>query len=80
MEAVADRFKVCPDLQQRLMESSETTLELSGGIAVVGWMMTQNKKRSCSLQTSLVQSVAIACKNSSPRLFSFNNPAGARYV
>ena len=35
IEVVVDRFKVRKDLQQRLAESFETTLELSGGIAVV---------------------------------------------
>ncbi|MCV5855395.1 hypothetical protein OFN53_32725, partial [Escherichia coli] len=38
IEVVVDRFKVRPDLQQRLAESFETTLELSGGIAVIAPM------------------------------------------
>ncbi|MFA0079344.1 excinuclease ABC subunit UvrA [Vibrio artabrorum] len=77
IEVVVDRFKVRPDLQQRLAESFETTLELSGGIAVVGWM--ENKE-----QEEIVFSANFACpkcgysmQELEPRLFSFNNPAGA---
>ncbi|MCC5517654.1 excinuclease ABC subunit A [Vibrio splendidus] len=77
IEVVVDRFKVRPDLQQRLAESFETTLELSGGIAVVGWM--DDKK-----QEEIVFSANFACpkcgysmQELEPRLFSFNNPAGA---
>ncbi|WGS59386.1 excinuclease ABC subunit UvrA [Vibrio lentus] len=77
IEVVVDRFKVRPDLQQRLAESFETTLELSGGIAVVGWM--DNKE-----QEEIVFSANFACpkcgysmQELEPRLFSFNNPAGA---
>ncbi|MEC7942296.1 MAG: excinuclease ABC subunit UvrA [Pseudomonadota bacterium] len=77
IEVVVDRFKVRPDLQQRLAESFETTLELSGGIAVVGWMDE-------IAQEEIVFSANFACpkcgysmQELEPRLFSFNNPAGA---
>ncbi|MDN2666556.1 excinuclease ABC subunit UvrA [Vibrio sp. 14N.309.X.WAT.E.F5] len=77
IEVVVDRFKVRPDLQQRLAESFETTLELSGGIAVVGWM-------DDTKQEEIVFSANFACpkcgysmQELEPRLFSFNNPAGA---
>ncbi|WP_299126665.1 excinuclease ABC subunit UvrA [uncultured Vibrio sp.] len=77
IEVVVDRFKVRPDLQQRLAESFETTLELSGGIAVVGWMDE-------TYQEEIVFSANFACpkcgysmQELEPRLFSFNNPAGA---
>ncbi|WP_139685669.1 excinuclease ABC subunit UvrA [Vibrio tasmaniensis] len=77
IEVVVDRFKVRPDLQQRLAESFETTLELSGGIAVVGWMDDKE-------QEEIVFSANFACpicgysmQELEPRLFSFNNPAGA---
>ncbi|MDE9448364.1 excinuclease ABC subunit UvrA, partial [Xenorhabdus bovienii] len=38
IEVVIDRFKVRADLSQRLAESFETALELSGGTAVIANM------------------------------------------
>ncbi|MGC6751870.1 excinuclease ABC subunit A, partial [Escherichia coli] len=38
IEVVIDRFKVRDDLAQRLAESFETALELSGGTAVISDM------------------------------------------
>lgn len=76
IEVVVDRFKVRDDLQQRLAESFETTLELSGGIAVVTSMDGEGEE--------IVFSANFACPHCGysmqelePRLFSFNNPAGA---
>lgn len=76
IEVVVDRFKVRDDLQQRLAESFETTLELSGGIAVVTAMDGDGEE--------IVFSANFACPHCGysmqelePRLFSFNNPAGA---
>ncbi|HGJ5884533.1 excinuclease ABC subunit UvrA [Arsenophonus sp.] len=77
IEVVVDRFKVRADLAQRLAESFETTLELSGGTAVIT-DMDDNQA------TELVFSANFACpvcgysmSELEPRLFSFNNPAGA---
>lgn len=77
IEVVVDRFKVRADLAQRLAESFETTLELSGGTAVIA-DMDDNQA------TELVFSANFACpvcgysmSELEPRLFSFNNPAGA---
>ena len=74
---VVDRFKVRSDLATRLAESFETALELSGGTAVVADM--DNPKAE-----ELVFSANFACPHCGysvpelePRLFSFNNPAGA---
>ncbi|RYU46538.1 excinuclease ABC subunit UvrA [Aliivibrio finisterrensis] len=77
IEVVVDRFKVRDDLKQRLAESFETALELTGGIAVVDYMDdTKNEP--------LIFSANFACPHCGysmselePRLFSFNNPAGA---
>ena len=77
IEVVVDRFKVRSDLDTRLAESFETALELSGGTAVVADM--DNPKAE-----ELVFSANFACPHCGysvpelePRLFSFNNPAGA---
>ncbi|QYJ70922.1 excinuclease ABC subunit UvrA [Shewanella sp. FJAT-51649] len=77
IEVVVDRFKVRSDIQQRLAESFETTLELSGGIAVVASMDE-------GATEELIFSANFACPHCGysmaelePRIFSFNNPAGA---
>ncbi|PNL90167.1 excinuclease ABC subunit UvrA [Aggregatibacter aphrophilus] len=77
IEVVVDRFKVRSDLATRLAESFETTLELSGGTAVVAYMDDPKAEE-------LVFSANFACPHCGysvpelePRLFSFNNPAGA---
>lgn len=77
IEVVVDRFKVRDNLQQRLAESFETALELSGGIVAVAWMDEAEKE-------DIIFSANFACpycgyslQELEPRLFSFNNPAGA---
>lgn len=77
IEVVVDRFKVRSDLATRLAESFETALELSGGTAIVADM--DNPKAE-----ELMFSANFACLHCGysvpelePRLFSFNNPAGA---
>ncbi|WP_413478744.1 excinuclease ABC subunit UvrA [Vibrio hibernica] len=77
IEVVVDRFKVRDGIQQRLAESFETALELSGGTATISWMDENN-------QEDIIFSANFACSHCGysmrelePRLFSFNNPAGA---
>jgi excinuclease ABC subunit A len=77
IEAVVDRFKVRDDLQLRLAESFETALNLSDGLARIAWMDKPD-------QEELLFSAKFACvqcgysiSELEPRLFSFNNPAGA---
>ncbi|OEE89373.1 excinuclease ABC subunit UvrA [Vibrio crassostreae] len=77
IEAVVDRFKVRPDLQQRLAESFETTLELSGGIAVVGWMDETDQEEIVFSANFACPKCGYSMQELEPRLFSFNNPAGA---
>jgi excinuclease ABC subunit A len=77
IEVVVDRFKVRPDIGQRLAESFETALNIAGGIALVSPMEGAKGEE-------LVFSSLFACPECGhsiaelePRLFSFNNPAGA---
>ncbi|ROR18765.1 excinuclease ABC subunit A [Vibrio crassostreae] len=77
IEVVVDRFKVRPDLQQRLAESFETTLELSGGIAVVGWMDEIDQEEIVFSANFACPKCGYSMQELEPRLFSFNNPAGA---
>lgn len=78
IEVIVDRFKVKSDLQQRLAESFETALELSDGIARVAPMDADSDIEE------MVFSAKYACPTCGhsipelePRIFSFNNPAGA---
>ncbi len=76
IEVVVDRLRVRPDIATRLAESFETALGLSGGVA-----------RTAPLEgggPETVYSARFACPTCNysvpelePRLFSFNNPAGA---
>ncbi|MDX1343529.1 MAG: excinuclease ABC subunit UvrA, partial [Reinekea sp.] len=76
IEAVVDRFKARDDIQLRLAESFETCLTLSGGIAQVAWMdgdgedLLFSNKFACPI-------CGYAIAELEPRMFSFNNPAGA---
>jgi excinuclease ABC subunit A len=74
---VVDRFRVRPDLALRMAESFETALGLSGGLARVAWIDEPGRE-------DLLFSACFACPlcgysiaDLEPRLFSFNNPAGA---
>ena len=76
IEVVVDRFKVRSDLSNRLAESFETALELADDIAVIAPMEGDGEE--------IVFSARFACAHCGysipelePRLFSFNNPAGA---
>ncbi|AVI66398.1 MULTISPECIES: excinuclease ABC subunit UvrA [Shewanella] len=83
IEVVVDRFKVRDDIKQRLAESFETALELSGGIATVA-SMEDDTGTGKSKGEELIFSANFACPHCGysmaelePRIFSFNNPAGA---
>ena len=85
IEVVIDRFRVRPDLALRLSESFETALALSGGIARVAPMdPPSGLGAEAPGRTELTFSAAFACPvcgysipELEPRIFSFNNPAGA---
>lgn len=76
IEVVVDRFKVRDDINIRLAESFETAIELANGTATISFMDGDRE--------DLVFSALFACPHCGysiselePRLFSFNNPAGA---
>ncbi|MGV3626634.1 MAG: excinuclease ABC subunit UvrA [Betaproteobacteria bacterium] len=75
IDVVVDRIKVRDDLRQRLAESFETALRQGNGRAIAADMDSGQE---------LVFSARLACPTCGqaspemePRLFSFNNPAGA---
>ena len=77
IEVVIDRFRVRADLALRLAESLETALALSGGSVRIAWI-------DDPARPELTFSALFACPvcgysipELEPRIFSFNNPAGA---
>ncbi|MDX5297317.1 MAG: excinuclease ABC subunit UvrA, partial [Gammaproteobacteria bacterium] len=79
LDVVVDRFKVKPDIQQRLAESFETALGLAEGIALVAPMddtTTQLEEMVFSARYACPH-CGYAISELEPRMFSFNNPAGA---
>ncbi|WEM42580.1 excinuclease ABC subunit UvrA [Photobacterium sp. DA100] len=77
IEVVVDRFKVRDDLQQRLAESFETALELSGGTVVVSPMTDGEHEEIVFSANFACPHCGYSMQELEPRLFSFNNPAGA---
>jgi excinuclease ABC subunit A len=77
IDIVVDRFRVREDLRLRLAESFETALRLADGVARVAMMdasdqddMVFSERFSCAI-------CGYALSELEPRVFSFNNPAGA---
>ncbi|ANF59351.1 excinuclease ABC subunit UvrA [Halotalea alkalilenta] len=76
ISVVVDRVKIRPDLAQRLAESFETALGLADGAAILHFMdedrepMIFSSRFACPI-------CGYSLAELEPRLFSFNNPAGA---
>ena len=75
IEVVIDRIKVRPDIQQRIAESFETALRHGDGRALAidmdaGTEHAFSARLACPV-------CGFASPELEPRLFSFNNPAGA---
>ncbi len=82
IEAVIDRISVRPGQEQRLAESFETALKLGDGVARV--VVLPDEDAGQRAPEEQVFSARYACPHCGyslpelePRLFSFNNPAGA---
>ncbi len=76
IEAVVDRFKVREDIQQRLAESFETALKLADGVAKVVSMDDDTDQTLFSARFACSE-CGYSIAELEPRMFSFNNPAGA---
>jgi len=77
IEVVVDRLKVRPDIQLRLSESFETTLALTAGTAKVAFMDEPEKDELLFSANFACPHCGYSMQELEPRLFSFNNPAGA---
>ncbi|MEE1675379.1 excinuclease ABC subunit UvrA [Agarivorans aestuarii] len=78
IEVVIDRFKVraSDDLAQRLAESFETVLELAEGTAILVDMDSGETRQLFSANFACPV-CGYSMTELEPRIFSFNNPAGA---
>ena len=77
IDVVIDRFKVREDLGLRLAESFETALELTDGLASVAPMEGETGETLLFSARYACPECGHAIDELEPRLFSFNNPAGA---
>jgi len=76
IEVVIDRFKVREDLRLRLTESFETALRLTEGTARIAWM-DEDKPELLFSANFACPHCGYSIEELEPRMFSFNNPAGA---
>ena len=76
VDVIVDRFKVKDDIGLRLAESFETALNLAEGLVMISYMEGDEPDQMFSAKFACP-----VCNYSlnelEPRLFSFNNPAGA---
>ncbi|MBK1647384.1 excinuclease ABC subunit UvrA [Rhabdochromatium marinum] len=77
IEVVVDRFRVRADRAQRLAESLETALALSGGWVRLAHMDAPEAPETVFSANFACPSCGYSLSELEPRLFSFNNPAGA---
>ncbi len=76
IEVVVDRFKVREDIKQRLADSIETALQLADGRCRIAFMDGEQEDMIFSARFACPQ-CGYSITELEPRLFSFNNPAGA---
>jgi excinuclease ABC subunit A len=77
IEVVVDRFKVRPQIQQRLAESFETALQLSDGLARIAPIDHPHGEETVFSARFACPACGYSLAELEPRLFSFNNPVGA---
>ena len=75
IEIIVDRIVIKPDIIRRITDSAETALALSGGILYVD-LPSEDTQLTFS-QNYACEDCGISIEELAPRLFSFNNPAGA---
>ena len=77
VEAVVDRLRLRADAQQRLAESFETALRLSGGLARLTFLDEAQREELVFSSRHACPVCGYSVPPLEPKLFSFNNPAGA---
>lgn len=74
IEIIIDRLIIRPDITQRLTDSLETAISLTGDIVMVEII---NGEITSFSQSYACDDCGISLREPEPRLFSFNNPYGA---
>jgi excinuclease ABC subunit A len=77
IEAVVDRVRVRPDAAQRLAESFETALRISGGLAQLIFLDAPERQPLTFSSRHACPECGYSVPPLEPKLFSFNNPSGA---
>src|SRR5215475_7907077 len=77
IEAVVDRMRIRPDSGQRLAESFETALRLSNGLARLTFLDEPEREELVFSSKHACPVCGYSVPTLEPKLFSFNNPAGA---
>ena len=77
IEAVVDRMRVRADGAQRLAESFETALRLSGGLARLAFLDEPGREELVFSSRHACPVCGYSVPPLEPKLFSFNNPSGA---
>ena len=77
IEVIIDRIKVKPDARIRLAESLETSLRLAEGLVAIGFIDEPKKPLRIFSSKFSCPDCGYSLAELTPRLFSFNNPAGA---
>jgi len=77
IEVIVDRFKVRPDIGLRLAESFETAINMTDGVARIAWMDEPQREELVFSSRFACPTCGYSLNELEPRLFSFNNPAGA---
>ena len=75
IEIVVDRLVIKPEIVRRLTDSAETALALSGGLLYID--LPAEERQIAFSQKYACDDCGISIEELAPRLFSFNNPAGA---
>ncbi len=77
IEAVVDRMRIRADGAQRLAESFETALRLSNGLARLSFLDEPDRSELVFSSRHACPVCGYSLPPLEPKLFSFNNPAGA---
>jgi len=77
IDVVVDRLKVAKGVEQRLAESFETAVQMAEGIAVVSKIDDENDEEMLFSALFACPKCGHSISELEPKLFSFNNPAGA---
>ncbi|MBO6039689.1 MAG: excinuclease ABC subunit UvrA, partial [Oscillospiraceae bacterium] len=75
IEIIVDRIAVKESIRRRLTDSAETALALSGGLLYIE--LPAEERQIAFSQNYACEDCGISIEELTPRLFSFNNPAGA---